>query len=907
VSENGSENHKPPPLSFRSRLTARLNEAGLVLWPSDKLADLWKASETNPPPKRAVIEEPSLRIGGYLDLDPDLLIVDSELGTLGLVYRLQQEIEARARTIIDQATYLRHLLVMDAGVDARPQRRPYTVECVLSFASQDAARTLKEVFRNTARDTSFWHAIGANVLVCGDDQEISPAGMSRAFSWLLAGTRRWFNDPPQAPPAKVLSGISLTNYRLPGTRTLMLQPQVKVHLLHGQNGAGKSSIAEALELSVTGSVARLKAKNVSDYAAVIQNRHTTQAAGIQLQFDPPETWSSVISASGVSSPLSLDIPVSRFRLDEDGMDTLAREGSEKRAEIFLRSFFPEDADVHITLDKARETLDNILRTLPPEIQSSMTTLSPDQKPDEVQRRFGWLEESRPPTREECRDCEPLSREALEVLRVFAPEIGVYLDTAQFRDTAHFDEVFKGLNEALERVRARASVWMEAIRAAQHCFSEERVRNWSPSSDTGAVQDWLTLLERWSEQIALADLAEKHWQIAKTLSEAARASGKECLELANVGLFIETEKSLSSTLAGLEQLRKKSAELRDKVHLQAVEFSKSSAGGTAKSGEQPHITDRQMRALNLAGETLTSAGVPSAFGDFAGQLGSTIDQAFTQNKPLPFAGVVIGSTGWAEQLSAKLEAVAKALAPMVNEGDRIETRSQSTASYVGPVQRKDTLKAALAAGKAVKEAAKKTEAAFLNEIHNQSFNAALNELMALFTPARWAYDDVEVKQKSVAGRENLELAISGAKDSQADLLLNTAELNVFTVALYLLAATRVGNPLGMLLFDDPLQNMDELTVTTLARGLAKVLQVFPAKWQLAFLFHGEDDLERFRQEVPAAVYLLPWLAPAAASEDQLSISAEPLKSTFDSELQNLGPIIKMRNAQQQVGAALSASS
>jgi len=857
------------------------------LWPKEQIEDLWKPKET-PPPKRAVIEEPSLRVAGYLDLDPDLLIVDSELGTLGLVYRLHEEIEARARTIIDQATYLRHLLVMDAGVDARPQRRPYTVECVLSFASQDAARTLKEVFRNTARDTSFWHAIGANVLVCGDNEEISPTAMSRAFSWLLSGTRLWFNDPPPAPPAKVVNSISLV-----------------VHLLHGQNGAGKSSLAEALELSVTGSVARLKAKNVVDYAAVIQNRHTTQAASIQLQFDSSETWWSVISAGGVSSPLSSDIPVSRFRLDQDGMDTLAREGSEKRAEIFLRSFFPEDADVHITLDKARDTLDNILRTLPPEIQSSVATLSPEQKPDAVQSRFGWLEESRPPTREECRDCEPLSREALEVLRVFAPEIGAYLDANEFRDTAHFEEVFKGLNEALERVRARASVWVEAIRAAQHCFAEERVRNWSPSSDTGAAQDWLTLLERWSEQIALADLAEKHWQIAKTLSEASRASGKECLELADSGLFSETEKSLSSTLASLEKLRKESAEERDQLHLRAVEFSKSSAADTAKSGEQPHITDRQMRALNLAGGTLTSAGVPSATADQAGQLGSIIDQAFTQNKPLSFAGVVIGSTGWAEQLSAKLEAVAKALAPMVNEGDRIETRSQNTASYVGPVQRKDTLKAALAAGKAVKEAAKKTEAAFLNEIHNQSFNAALNELMALFTPARWAYDDVEVKQKSVAGKENLEVGISGAKDSQADLLLNTAELNVFTVALYLLAATRVGNPLGMLLFDDPLQNMDELTVTTLARGLAKVLHVFPAKWQLAFLFHGEGDLERFRQEVPAAVYLLPWLAPAAASEDRLTISAEPLKSTFDSELQNLGPIIKMRE-KKQVVAALAAS-
>ncbi len=850
---------------------------------------------------------PGLRIAGYLDLDPDLLIVDAELGTLGLVYRLNAEIEARARTIIDQATYLRHLLVMDAGVDQRPQKRPYTVECVLSFASLGAAPTLKEVFRNTARDTSFWHAIGANVLVCGDDQEISSAAMSRAFSWLLSGTRRWFSDPPPTPPAKVVNYIELVNYRLPGTRTLTLEPQAAVHLLHGQNGAGKSSLAEALELSVTGSIARLKAKNVSDYSTVIQNRHTTQAASIQLQFDSSETWWSAISASGVSSPLSLDIPVSRFRLDQDGMDTLAREGSEKRAEIFLRSFFPEDADVHINLDKAREALDNILRTLPPEIQSSVATLSPDQKPAEVQRRFGWLEESRPPTREECRDCEPLSREALEVLRVFAPEIGAYLDAGEFRDTPHFEELFKGLNEALERVRARASVLVEAIRAAQHCFAEERVRNWSPSSDIGAAQDWLTLLERWSEQIALADLAEKHWQIAKTLAEAARASGKECLDLANAGLFVETEKTLSSTLAGLEQLRKQSAGLRDKLHLQAVEFSKSSAADTGKSGEQPHITDRQMRALNLAGETLTAAGVPSAFGDTAGQLGTTMDQAFTQNKPLPFAGVVIGSTAWAEQISAKLEAVAKALAPMVNEGDRIETRSLNTASYVGPVQRKDTLKAALAAAKAVKEAAKKTEAAFLNEIHNQSFNAALNELMALFTPARWAYDDVEVKQKSVGGRDNLELGISGAKDSQADLLLNTAELNVFTVALYLLAATRVGNPLGMLLFDDPLQNMDELTVTTLARGLAKVLHVFPAKWQLAFLFHGEGDLERFRQEVPAAVYLLPWLAPAAASEDRLTISAEPLKSTFDSELQNLGPIIKMRNAQQQVGAALSASS
>jgi hypothetical protein len=897
VPENGLANPKEASQGFCSRLAGQLSTDPFFLtaWDKDKIEDLWKPDAEKPPPKRSVIEKPQVRVAGYLDLEPDLLIVDSELATLGLIYRLNDNIDERAHTIIDQATYLRHLLVMDAGVDASPRRRPYTVECVLSFAPGDAGeRALKEVFRNTARDTAFWHAIGANVLVCADGQPISPTSMSRAFSWLLSYTRRWFKDPPPAPPAKVVSSVSLSNYRLPGTRTLTLEHKATVHLLHGQNGAGKSSLAEALELSVTGSVARLKAKNVTDYAAVILNRHATGTASIQLHFGASETWSSEVAATGVTSPLGTDIPVSRFRLDQDAMDTLAREGSERRAEIFLRSFFPEDAGVHIALDKARETLDNILRALPPEIQSSMATLSGEQKSDAVQARFGWLEESRPPTREECRDCEPLAREALELLRVFAPEISVYLDTPAFRDAPHFDEVFKGLNEGLERVRARASAWAEAIRAARQCLFEERVRNWSPANAVGPAHDWPTLLEEWSEQMALADLAEKHWQISKTLSEAARASGKECLELWDGGLFSQTEQALSSTLGGLEQLRRQSAEERDKLHLQAVEFSTSSATDAARSGQQPHITDRQIRALNLAGETLTAPTPQSGTPEPAGQLGVTVDQAFAQNKPLSFGGVVIGSTGWTEQLTTKLEGVAKALATMVNEGDQIETRSQNTASYIGPLQRKDTLQAALTASKAVKEAAKKTQAAFLNKTRNESFNAALNELMALFTPARWAYDDVEVKQKSVGGKENLELGISGATDSQADLLLNTAELNVFTVALYLLAATRVANPLGMLLFDDPLQNMDELTVTTLARGLAKVLHVFPAEWQLAFLFHGEGDLERFRQEVPAAVYLLPWLAPAATSEDTLTISGERLKSTFESELQDLAPIVKMRN-------------
>jgi hypothetical protein len=909
MSADGSANSEKAAAPFCSRLAARLQQDpfGLMPWRNDNIETLWKLDGEGPrPPDRCVIEAPNLRIAGYLDLTPALLIIDSRLGTLGLVYRLEKDIEQTAQTILDQATYLRHLLVTDAGADARPAKRPYSVECVFSFGVPGDDKKLKKVFRDTVRHTSFWHAIGAHVLVCQDEETLPDAAMSRAFSWLLSCTRKWFSDSDPATPAKLLNGIHLSNYRLPGQRSLTLHPQPSVHLVHGQNGSGKSSLAEALELSVTGSVARLKAKQVPDYSAVIRYRYTKEPAHIRLEFGPSDPWQSEVLPDGVTAPLDPKLPVSAFRLDQDAMELLARAGSETRAEIFLRSFFPKDEGVYVALDKARETLDNIIRTLPPDLQKSLATLAPDQKPEAVDLRFGWINETRPPTAEECRDFEPLSRDALEVLGVIGPEIAEYLKVSRFRDRTHFDQLFKGLNEALERIRVRAGVWVNAISAARQCLAEQNVREWSPARAKRPMQDWIRLLERWSEQIALADLADKHWQIVSCLSETARSTGQDSLSVAEPGLFAWPEKILSADLAALAELREKSAGERDEIYLQLVEFSADSQGTTAKTTAPPNLTDRQIRALNLAGETLTP---PAASKDQAAQdapmdhLGDALEQAFTRNKPFTFAGIAVGSgSDWAERLSAKLEGAAKALATMVNEGDAIETRAQNTASYIGPAQRREILEAALNASAAVKTAAKNTEAAFLTELRNRIFNDALNELMALFTPARWAYDDVEVRRKSTGGKENLELGLSGANDTKADLLLNTAELNVFTVALYLLASPRVENPLGILLFDDPLQNMDELTVTTLARGIARVLHDFPAGWRLVFLFHGEDDLERFRQEVPAAVYLLPWLAPSALVGEEVDIEHDPLRSTFASELQNLGPIIRTRDVQAQPAGA-----
>jgi hypothetical protein len=111
---------------------------------------------------------------------------------------------------------------------------------------------------------------------------------------------------------------------------------------------------------------------------------------------------------------------------------------------------------------------------------------------------------------------------------------------------------------------------------------------------------------------------------------------------------------------------------------------------------------------------------------------------------------------------------------------------------------------------------------------------------------------------------------------AEKLLNTAELNALSLAMFLLCARKLHNPSELMLFDDPLQNMDELTVTTVARGIRRLLLL----WQqndspkpdslkadrLAIFLHGKENLERFRRETSCAVYSMSWLPVREGADD-----------------------------------------
>src|SRR5687768_15235544 len=102
-------------------------------------------------------------------------------------------------------------------------------------------------------------------------------------------------------------------------------------------------------------------------------------------------------------------------------------------------------------------------------------------------------------------------------------------------------------------------------------------------------------------------------------------------------------------------------------------------------------------------------------------------------------------------------------------------------------------------------------------------------------------------------------------AHADLLLNTAEVQTSALLLSLPLARRLQNGLPLLALDDPLQTMDELTVITLGRALAKLRIFYPVDWSELAFFHGEENIARIRDEAPCHIYHLPWLQTAAVGE------------------------------------------
>jgi hypothetical protein len=281
-----------------------------------------------------------------------------------------------------------------------------------------------------------------------------------------------------------------------------------------------------------------------------------------------------------------------------------------------------------------------------------------------------------------------------------------------------------------------------------------------------------------------------------------------------------------------------------------------------------LTSTEINDLNLTGEWWGRQQTTPP----AEPCGTAIQKAISENKGTGLGPITIGSEKWAEQLTAFLTPLGPALDALLAFDQPPSPKPDATPPpiYRSSVVRLNGFKTALACARKEDEAAKQVDEMLKKRLLELS--PALDEIVALFTPARWAYEGILVRAERRDGKAAVEL-VNSKTSSQADLRLNTAELNLLVLALYLLCGPTVDNPLSTIILDDPLQNMDELTAATVARGVAKIAALMPEGWQLIIMFHGDEDLEVFTREVRASVYRLPWLGPVGVATTS-DVSLDP---------------------------------
>jgi hypothetical protein len=388
----------------------------------------------------------------------------------------------------------------------------------------------------------------------------------------------------------------------------------------------------------------------------------------------------------------------------------------------------------------------------------------------------------------------------------------------------------------------------------------RLKDFRWTESTATSEEFPALLNAWLEKTALADLAQRERAVRTTLANA-RADGWQPRD----GRTDRMLDAIGRTVADLGALQRHEVDCIDDVN---ALYKQLASFSSARRAEQ----QRERTTAVLAAEDVDTLNQVSRWlfpdGDLQvhGLLGDKIARVMHAGDAPSYGTITIGSEDWTAPLVNDLSALIQAWSGLTGDKDPVVWPGKAICT---------DYEDASAAQTSLVAAAKELTEGFLSKLQAEqgqtgefdgSLIAAVNELMALFTPARWSYEDVLLPPTLDKGTLEMSLELgSGTSASRADLQLNTAELNLFTVSLFLLCAARVRKPLGLLLLDDPLQNMDELTSTALARGLAKLVRLWTTlerSEELLLLFHGYDDLDRFRAEVDAAVYKLPWLAPSA---------------------------------------------
>lgn len=620
-----------------------------------------------PPP--LLLRQPQLRFADHFEPDIDLLIIDHGLGTIGMVEWLRvdtpEQARARVRDQVDRATYLRHLLAAEQG----RERQIFTVELVVVHPAAEPGTpgmgllaAIGELLRELALETDCLHAIGVNLLPWQDAREPDADELRRAFAWLLRDSRRWFEAIAEHDAARGRSGearldrIILDEYRVAGRRELVLHPATRLHLLHGHNGSGKSSLVESLELMLTGNIERLA--GVDDYELVIRNRNATKPAAIELIDHGGLRHAFTLAGGTRPRALAPGARAASFRIDQTVMDRLARASEVDRAAELLGSFFAEEAATRERWRAALGAAKRAIDALPERLRGWLRSRQREHQDlhEVVVEQFAGLGEGR--LRRELVDALlPVGLDVLLVMRVRLPALAL-LDERLAHDgsIASDDPIFTSLEFELGALVGELDARRASLASAIHAL-DRAGRWWHEGAPPSGEGDFGEALDEWLELGTLAELAAQQRTILAAL-QAARAGGWDMRRLDEVGeagellrSLAEGEPSSIDALAHAHELW-----LRRRAELSAT-LEQRSEGETQAGGERRSAASRvrldaeDVAELDELGRWLASEDVG---------LGERISQAIESRSPSVFAGCTIGARDWAKPLRERALALLAAL-------------------------------------------------------------------------------------------------------------------------------------------------------------------------------------------------------------------------------------------------------
>lgn len=838
----------------------------------------------------------SITVDRHHEMQADVFVVDSGLGSIGVVHCISTEpldVSTAVSDWIERAAYLRHLMGMRVdelratGASQGLASFVPSVELVLvvDSAAKEALGGLQKTLREFKAKSTLLHAIGINMaLITESGEDAVDSGLQRGFAWLLKETRAWLKSqsgaasegyqPGEGKPAGDWQTLLVTDFRVGGTRSWKryrrtskpdAAPIPLLHVLHGPNGSGKSSLAEAFEYAATGRSTRLRTVDLSPliHRSADKKKGPTKAVvkvldgtGVRIV----ERTVAVANAGAVVGVADSGAFGVALRFDEEVCDRLIRKDHAQRMAYWLSTYFPRERESWRKGRGARSTLKNALLGLGIEESSEAGSAFRDRVKGRLIGVAG----------QEFWTGAMVALGLPEAWRRVVGDADRELLAANPADDAAAKELQIRLLTVGARIVTRVAHWLDPeFERYLRGLGETTFRD-SPESVV-SVDEHERNYRTWLENVARTELLRSAWRIRRTFVDWAPPKTDF---LSKLRVPVDLEEIDAAVQAASEE--------RDKLRQWLSSHSRPGAGKARGSREvSADLAKADVEPLAKAMEAGLFEGLHPA------GAAAKLRRAFERRRAEEIHGLIVGrEPGWTQPLLVRWSHLVAMRDWMVarcwRQGDDPERWAQQ---LVGHME---------ATARAVKE---------LGGLDQKSADrllklaprlpAALMELVELLTPASWAYQRLEVRMN--LPEEDPNAASFGLQSRGMELadVLNTAELNTVALAMHLLCAPLAVNQYKVLFLDDPLQNMDELTVTTVARALAKLFRLMGQTGHgdvdFVLLLHAADDCERMIQEVPAAFYRIPWSSPtgteieAGGADQKLEIEQDCSVGSVDGTL------------------------